>query len=73
MILKLLQSETSITAKQMIEPIQSETNSTGKQMVRQGSSDQVGSDHMITTSSPSSENLVAQSAVPQMLQQNPEL
>lgn len=53
----------------LMEPVQSETNSAAKQMVRQGSSNQVGPNHMIRPS-PSSEQLVSQSAVPQMLQQN---
>ncbi|XP_047960970.1 transcription initiation factor TFIID subunit 12b isoform X2 [Salvia hispanica] len=53
----------------LTEPAQSETNSGAKQMVRQGSGNQVGQNHMIRPS-PSSEQLVSQSAVPQMLQQN---
>ncbi|KAH6790078.1 Transcription initiation factor TFIID subunit A [Perilla frutescens var. frutescens] len=53
----------------LMEPVQSETNSAAKQMVRQGSINQVGPNHMIRPS-PSSEQLVSQSAVPQMLQQN---
>ncbi|XP_042024414.1 transcription initiation factor TFIID subunit 12b-like isoform X2 [Salvia splendens] len=53
----------------LTEPVQSETNSGAKQMVRQGSGNQVGQNHMIRPS-PSSEQLVSQSAVPQMLQQN---
>ncbi|KAL8043432.1 hypothetical protein ABFS82_09G122400 [Erythranthe guttata] len=47
----------------LMEPVQSETNNSGKQTVRQ-----VPSNHMIRPS-PSSEQLVSQSAVPQMLQQ----
>ncbi|KAL1551741.1 transcription initiation factor TFIID subunit 12b-like isoform X4 [Salvia divinorum] len=53
----------------LMKPVQSETNSGAKQMVRQGSSNQIGQNHMII-SPPSSEQLVSQSAVPQMLQQN---
>lgn len=52
-----------------MEPVQSETNSAAKQMVRQGSNNQIGPNHMMRPS-PSSEQLVSQSAVPQMLQQN---
>ncbi|XP_057786705.1 transcription initiation factor TFIID subunit 12b isoform X2 [Salvia miltiorrhiza] len=53
----------------LIEPAQTEANSGAKQMVRQGSSNQIGQNHMVRPS-PSSEQLVSQSAVPQMLQQN---
>lgn len=51
-----------------MEPVQSEANNTGKQMVRQGPSNQVGPNHMMRPSL-SSEQLVSQSATPQMLQQ----
>ncbi|KAK6148742.1 hypothetical protein DH2020_016267 [Rehmannia glutinosa] len=54
--------------RNLMEPVQSETNTSAKQMVRQGPSNQVGPNHMIRPS-PSSEQLVSQSAVPQMLQQ----
>ncbi|KAG6397951.1 hypothetical protein SASPL_139401 [Salvia splendens] len=53
----------------LTEPVQSETNIGAKQMIRQGSGNQVGQNHMIKPS-PSSEQLVSQSAVPQMLQQS---
>lgn len=52
-----------------MEPVQSDTDGGGRQMVRQGSSNQVGQNQMIRASS-SSEQLVSQSGVPQMLQQN---
>lgn len=55
--------------RNLMEPVQSEPDSTAKQMVRQGSINQVGPNHMVRPSS-SSEQLVSQSAVPQMLQQN---
>ncbi|KAL0441361.1 UNVERIFIED_CONTAM: Transcription initiation factor TFIID subunitb [Sesamum radiatum] len=52
----------------LMEPVQSDTNNNAKQMARQGPSNPVGPNHMIRPS-PSSEQLVSQSAVPQMLQQ----
>ncbi|GFP90589.1 transcription initiation factor TFIID subunit 12b [Phtheirospermum japonicum] len=56
--------------RNLMEPVQSdEANTTTKQMVRQGpTTNQAGSNHMIRPS-PSSEQLVSQSSVPQMLQQ----
>ncbi|KAK4427390.1 Transcription initiation factor TFIID subunitb [Sesamum alatum] len=52
----------------LMEPVQSDTNNNAKQMARQGPSNPIGPNHMIRPS-PSSEQLVSQSAVPQMLQQ----
>ncbi|KAG8380141.1 hypothetical protein BUALT_Bualt07G0162700 [Buddleja alternifolia] len=54
--------------RNLMESVQSETNNSAKQTVRQGPSNSVGLNHIIRAS-PSSEQLVSQSAVPQMLQQ----
>ncbi|KAL6496932.1 hypothetical protein OROGR_028861 [Orobanche gracilis] len=56
--------------RNLMEPVKSEASTAAKQMVRQGQpTNQVGSNHMIISPSPSSDQLVFQSPIPHMLQQ----
>ncbi|KAL6560001.1 hypothetical protein OROGR_005118 [Orobanche gracilis] len=61
---------TTAQIRNLMEPVKSEASTAAKQMVRQGQpTNQVGSNHMIISPSPSSDQFVSQSPVPQMLQQ----